>query len=80
MYLNNSSFYSGLPQKYFNKITELNIIIKEVKIIINMKKKILKFRIDDEEKEAVYNDIPIENPLFPTILLFDKDDSIQYLG
>ena len=79
-YLNNSSFYSGLPQKYCNKITELNMIKKEIKIIINMKNKILKFKIDDEEKEAVYNDIPIENPLFPTILLYDKNDSIQFIG
>ena len=45
-----------------------------------MKNKILKFRIDNEEKEAIYNDIPIENPLFPTILLYDKDDSIQFIG
>lgn len=79
-YLNNSSLYSGLPQKYFNKITELNMIKKEIKIIINMKSKILKFKIDDEEKEAVINDIPIENPLFPTILLYNKNDSIQFIG
>ena len=79
-YLNNSSFYSGLPHKYFNKITELNMIKKEVKIIINMKNKILKFRIDDEEKEAVYNDISIKKPLFPTIILYDKNDSFQFIG
>ena len=80
LYLNNSSFYSGLPHKYFNKATEINMIKKEIKIIINMKNKILKFRIDNEEKEAIYNDISIKNPLFPTILLYDKNDSIQFIG
>ena len=79
-YLKNSSFYSGLPHKYFNKITELNMIKTEIKIIIDMKNKNLKFRIDDEEKEAEYKNIPIENPLFPTILLHDKNDSVEFIG
>ena len=79
-YLNNSSFYSGLPHKYFNKITQLNMIKTEIKIIIDMKNKNLKFRIDDEEKEAEYKNIPIENPLFPTILLHDKNDSVEFIG
>ena len=56
------------------------MIKKEIKIMINMKNKTLTFRIDDNEKEAVYNDISIENPLFPTILLYDKNDSVQFIG
>ena len=42
-----------------------------------MEKRALKFIINNEDKGDQYTNIPIDKPLFPTVLLVDKDDSIQ---
>ena len=44
-----------------------------------MKKRILRFVIDDEEKEISYTDIPINNPLTPSVLLYDLNDQVQII-
>ena len=86
LYLKNSSFYSGIPFNYQNKKTTLNIIKNEVTIIMDMEKKTLKFIIDKEKKntdkyakDIYYENIPIEKPLFPTLLLYDENDSLVFL-
>ena len=44
---------------------------------MNMKKKILKFKINNEDKGDSYINIPIDKPIFPAVLLYDSNDSIE---
>lgn len=49
---------------------------------MDMKKRTLKFIIDNEDKndnDSLYNNIPIEKPLFPTLLLYNENDSLVFL-
>ena len=43
-----------------------------------MKKRSLKFIIDGEDKDC-YRDIPLEKPIFPSVLLYNKDDSVEII-
>ena len=42
-----------------------------------MNKRTLKFIIDNEDKGESYSDIPIDKPIFPAVLLYNKDDSVE---
>ena len=42
-----------------------------------MKKKTLKFIINNEDKGDSYNNILIDKPLFPAVFLNEKDDSFE---
>ena len=42
-----------------------------------MKKRTLKFIINNEDKGHSYNDIPIDKSIFPAVCLVHKDDSIE---
>ena len=42
-----------------------------------MKKRTLKFIINNEDKGDSYTNIPIDKPLYPTVLLYRKDDSVE---
>ena len=44
---------------------------------MDMNKGTLKFIIDNEDKGDSYNDIPLDKPLVPVILLYDKNDSVE---
>jgi hypothetical protein len=66
---NDSKLYSGAPHNYDGKETNLNKVKDEVKIIMNMNEKTLKFIIDNEDKEVSYKDIPGNKPLWPVVLL-----------
>ena len=49
---------------------------------MDMKKRELKYIINNEDKnnnDPLYTNIPIEKPLFPTILLYDENDSICFI-
>ena len=49
---------------------------------MDMKKRTLKFVIDNEDKndnDSLYNNIPIEKPLFPAILLYNENESLVFL-
>ena len=46
---------------------------------MNMKKRSLKFIIEGEDKGDSYIDIPLEKPIFPSVLLYNKDDSIEII-
>ena len=81
-FLKNSTLYSDLPYYYRNKKTNLKTIEHEVTIIMDMKKRTLKFLIDNEDKndnDSLYNNIPIEKPLYPTIILYNENDSLVFL-
>ena len=77
LFCGNSTLYSGPPFKYYNKKTNLSKVNDEIVIVMNMKKRTLKFIINNEDKGDSYTDIPIDKPLFPAVLLYDKDDSIE---
>ena len=44
---------------------------------MNMKKRSLKFIINNQDKGDSYTDIPIDKPIFPAIILYHKDDSVE---
>ena len=44
---------------------------------MNMKKRTLKFIINNEDKGDSYNNIPIDKPLFPAVFLYEKDDKVE---
>ena len=76
-YCYNSTLYSGAPFNYNNIQTNLSKVNNEIIVVMNMKKKTLKFIINNEDKGDSYTNIPINKPLFPAICLYNKDDSIE---
>jgi len=78
-YCSNSTLYSGPPHNYYGEQTNLNKVKDEIVIVMDMKKRILKFIINDEDMGESYKDIPIDKPLFPAIFLCNKNDSIELL-
>ena len=76
----NPPLFSGPPFKYNEKKTDLNKVKDEIIIVMNMKNRSLKFIIDNEDKGESYTNIPIEKSIFPAILLFNKDDSVEISG
>ena len=42
-----------------------------------MKKKTLKFKINNEDKGDSYVNIPIDKPIFPAVSLYSPNDSIE---
>ena len=81
-YCYSSVLYSGNPYQYNNKKTDLKKPKKEVKIILNMKRRTLKFIVDEEEEEEEdesYLNIPIDKPISPTVFLYHKNDSVEII-
>jgi len=68
--------YSGPPFNY-SKGANLNATNDEVTVIMNMKKRTLKFIIKNEDKGDSYTDIPIDKPISPAILLCHQNDSVE---
>ena len=44
---------------------------------MNMCKGSLKFIINEEDKGESYNDIPLDKPISPIVILIDKDDCVE---
>ena len=42
-----------------------------------MKKRTIKFIVNDEDKGDSYVNIPIDRPIFPALLLYNQNDSIE---
>ena len=76
-YCYDSTLFSGPPYKYSNKNSGLNKVNDEIVIKMNMKKRTLKFIINNEDKGDSYINIPIDKPIFPTVLLCQPDDSVE---
>ena len=77
-YCYNSSLYSGKPHNYKDKKTDANKVINNIFIIFDMNKGNLDFILDNNKIEG-YTDIPIDKPLYPSILLYDKNDRIEII-
>ena len=76
-YCYNSCLYSGPPFNYGGNNTNLSKVNEEIIVVMNMKKRTLKFIINNEEKGDSYTNIPIDKPLFPAVLLYDQNDSVE---
>ena len=72
-----SSLYSGPPFNNSNLKTNYSKVENEIIVVMNMKKRTLKFIINNEDKGDSYINIPIDKPLFPAICLYYKDDSVE---
>ena len=73
----NLCLYSGPPFNYSRVKTNLNKVNDEIIVVMNMKKRALKFIINNEDKGDSYTNIPIDKPLFPAIMLYYQNDSIE---
>ena len=76
-YLAYSSLYSGKPHLYVGKETNLSKPKNEIIIIMNMNKGTLKFIINNEDKGDSYTNIPLDKPIAPAVLLYNKNDSVE---
>jgi len=75
----NGTLYSGPPYNYQGKSINLMPKNNELTIIMNMKKKSLKFINEEEDKGESYTNIPLDKPIFPSILLRDIYDSVEII-
>ena len=71
------TLYSGAPFNYRNLKTNLSGVTDEVIVVMNIKKKTLKFIINNEDKGDSYTNIPIDKPIFPAVFLYEKNDSVE---
>ena len=76
-YCYDSTLYSGPPFNYSGKKSGLSKINNEIIVIMNMKKRTIKFKINNEDKGDSYINIPIDKPIFPAIILYNTNDSIE---
>ena len=74
-----STLYSGPPHKYSYKNSGLSKVNDEITIVMNMKKRTLKFIINNEDKGDSYTNIPIDKPIFPAVILYNKEDSVEII-
>ena len=71
------TLFSGPPSKFYGLKTNLSKVNDEIIVVMNMKKRALKFIINNEDKGYSYENIPIDKPLFPAVLLLDTNDSVE---
>ena len=75
--INNSSLFSDAPQNFRNSNINFKINQDEIIININMKDRTFNLLTDGENKLQLYNNIPLNKPISPFILLYDEEDSIE---
>ena len=76
-YCYNGKLYSGPPHNYQNKYIYLKSRYNEITVIMNMKNRSLKFIIDNEDTGESFTDIPLDKPIFPSVLLYNTNDSVE---
>ena len=69
--------YSGPPFKYSGSGTNLAKVDNEIILVMNMKKRSLKFIINGEDKGDSYIDIPMDKSLYPAVCLLHSNDSVE---
>jgi hypothetical protein len=73
----NLNLYSGPPFNYKDVKTNLSKVNDEVIVVMNMKKRTLKFIINNEDKGDSYADIPIDKSIYPAVLMYYTNDSVE---
>ena len=76
-YCYNSTLNSGPPFNYSDKGTNLSKVNDEIIVVMNVKKRTLKFIINNEDKGESYTDIPMDKPIYPAVCLYSKNDSVE---
>ena len=76
-YCYNSALYSGPPFNYGGSGTNLSKVNDEIIVVMNMKKRTLKFIINNEDKGDSYSNIPIDKPVYPAVCLCTIIDSVE---
>ena len=76
-YCENSTLYSGPTFNYSNSKKNLSKVNDEVVVVMNMKKRTLKFIINNEDKGDSYTNILLDKPIIPSVLLFHKNDLLE---
>ena len=73
--------YSGPPHNLSRgaNLSAIKNINDEIKIVMNMEKGTLKFIINEEDKGDSYTNIPLDKPLFPAVILYYTNDSIEIM-
>ena len=71
------TLYSGPPFNFSGKKTNLSRVNNEIIVVLNMKKRTLKFIINNEDKGDSFTNIPIDKPLFPAVLLYYANNSVE---
>ena len=74
--INSLSLFSDSPHNYRGKGVNFIINPDEIKININMKEGTFNLLVDDDIVQ-LYNNIPLNKPISPAILLYDEEDSIE---
>ena len=69
--------YSGPPFKYSGSGTNLAKVDNEIILVMNMKKRSLKFIINGEDKGDSYINIPMDKSLYPAVILYHTNDSVE---
>ena len=77
LYCSNSSLYSGPPFKYSGVKKNISKVKDEIIVVMNMKKRTLKFIINNEDKGDSYTDIPIDKSIYPAVLIYYTNDSVE---
>ena len=67
------------PFNYKDFKTNLSKVSDEIVIVMNMKKRTLKFLINNEDKGDSYKNIPLDKPIYPAVLLVYQNDSVEIL-
>ena len=76
-YCNGNTLHSGPPFNYSGRGTNLSKVNNEIIVVMNMKKRTLKFIINNEDKGESYTDIPMDKPIYPAVFLYDTNDSVE---
>lgn len=77
--ISNLSLYSDYPQNYRAKPITINNIQDEIKINVNMNEGTFNLILDNNYKIQIYNNIPLDKPISPSVLLYDEEDSIELI-
>ena len=80
LYCYNLTLDSGPPHKFSGKSTNLSGDRNEIKIVMNMEKRTLKFILNNEDKGESFINIPIDKPLTPAVCLESRDDSVEIIS
>ena len=72
--------YSGPPHNRRGETANLSKVNNEIIVVMDMDKGTLKFIINNEDKVASYDNIPLNKILSPVVFLFDPNDSVEIIS
>ena len=74
--ISNFCLYSGPPYNYNSKESGVQDSQEELTVILDLCERTLNFQYEGNE---FYNNIPIDKPLAPAVLLYDENDSVEII-